>query len=166
MPAKNRRATTSVPAMMMRQAAQTLTASPSTISLANMELKARAGTATYIETSMRGARLALVTRPKRYPTSTAKNVGPMMLTIWCMAAGYTGRARPAKGKRRRARSPPRGTRACRACRRHGISALMDEALFYHWLVVAWIALAAVTFVALFFVTLPTGVSPAAAGDRG
>jgi 3-oxo-5-alpha-steroid 4-dehydrogenase 1 len=33
---------------------------------------------------------------------------------------------------------------------------MDEALFYHWLVIAWIALAAVTFIALFFVTAPYG----------
>ena len=33
---------------------------------------------------------------------------------------------------------------------------MDEAVFYHWLVIAWIALAAVTFVALFFVTAPYG----------
>jgi len=33
---------------------------------------------------------------------------------------------------------------------------MDEAVFYHWLVVAWIALAAVTFVALFFVNAPYG----------
>ena len=33
---------------------------------------------------------------------------------------------------------------------------MDEAVFYHWLVIAWIALAVVTFVALFFVTAPYG----------
>jgi protein-S-isoprenylcysteine O-methyltransferase Ste14 len=33
---------------------------------------------------------------------------------------------------------------------------MDEAVFYHWLVIAWIALAAVTFVTLFFVTAPYG----------
>ncbi len=81
MTAKSSSATTSVPAMMMRQAAHTFTASLMTISLANMELKARAGTARYIETSMRGARLALLTLPKRYPMSTTKNVGPMMFTI-------------------------------------------------------------------------------------
>jgi len=33
---------------------------------------------------------------------------------------------------------------------------MDEATFYHWLVIAWMLLAAVTFVALFFVTAPYG----------
>ncbi len=33
---------------------------------------------------------------------------------------------------------------------------MDEATFYHWLVIAWIVLAAATFVALFFVTAPYG----------
>jgi 3-oxo-5-alpha-steroid 4-dehydrogenase 1 len=33
---------------------------------------------------------------------------------------------------------------------------MDEAVFYHWLVIAWIALAIVTFVALLFVTAPYG----------
>ena len=33
---------------------------------------------------------------------------------------------------------------------------MDEAVFYHWLVIAWMALAAVTFVALLFVTAPYG----------
>jgi 3-oxo-5-alpha-steroid 4-dehydrogenase 1 len=33
---------------------------------------------------------------------------------------------------------------------------MDEATFYHWLVIAWLALAALTFVALFFVTAPYG----------
>ena len=36
----------------------------------------------------------------------------------------------------------------------GISALMDEAVFYHWLVIAWIALAADTFIALIYVTAP------------
>lgn len=33
---------------------------------------------------------------------------------------------------------------------------MDEATFYHWLVIAWMVLAAATFVALFFVTAPYG----------
>jgi 3-oxo-5-alpha-steroid 4-dehydrogenase 1 len=33
---------------------------------------------------------------------------------------------------------------------------MNEATFYHWLVIGWMALAAVTFVALFFVTAPYG----------
>lgn len=33
---------------------------------------------------------------------------------------------------------------------------MDEATFYHWLVIAWMGLAAATFVALFFVTAPYG----------
>lgn len=33
---------------------------------------------------------------------------------------------------------------------------MDEATFYHWLVMAWMVLAAATFVALFFVTAPYG----------
>jgi len=33
---------------------------------------------------------------------------------------------------------------------------MDEATFYHWLVIAWMALAAATFVVLFFVTAPYG----------
>lgn len=33
---------------------------------------------------------------------------------------------------------------------------MDEATFYHWLVIAWLALAALSFIALFFVTAPYG----------
>ncbi len=33
---------------------------------------------------------------------------------------------------------------------------MDEAVFYHWLVIAWVALAIVTFVVLLFVTAPYG----------
>jgi len=33
---------------------------------------------------------------------------------------------------------------------------MDEATFYHWLVIAWLALAGLSFVALFFVTAPYG----------
>lgn len=33
---------------------------------------------------------------------------------------------------------------------------MDEAVFYHWLVIAWVALAVVTLVTLFFVTAPYG----------
>ena len=33
---------------------------------------------------------------------------------------------------------------------------MDEATFYHWLVIAWMILAVITFVALFFVTAPYG----------
>lgn len=33
---------------------------------------------------------------------------------------------------------------------------MDEATFYHWLVIVWMVLAAATFVALFFVTAPYG----------
>ena len=58
--------------------------------LVTMEWKASAGTATYTEISTSGSMLALVTRPNRYPTMTTKNVGPMMFTIWCIAAGYTG----------------------------------------------------------------------------
>lgn len=37
-----------------------------------------------------------------------------------------------------------------------ISPQVDEATFYHWLVIAWMALAAVTFLALFFVNAPYG----------
>jgi 3-oxo-5-alpha-steroid 4-dehydrogenase 1 len=38
----------------------------------------------------------------------------------------------------------------------GISPGVDEATFYHWLVIAWLALAAFTFIALFFVNAPYG----------
>ncbi len=44
----------------------------------------------------------------------------------------------------------------RQTRSGDISAKMDEATFYHWLVIAWMILAGATFVALFFVTAPYG----------
>jgi 3-oxo-5-alpha-steroid 4-dehydrogenase 1 len=37
-----------------------------------------------------------------------------------------------------------------------ISSVVDELLFYNWLVIVWMALAVVTFIALFFITAPYG----------
>ncbi len=85
-------------------------ASQNTISLVIMEWKARAGTATYIEMSMSGAILALVTRPNRYPTKTAKKVGADDVDYLMHRARVHGAAAARKGaaaasdRRRRRRS--------------------------------------------------------------